>query len=135
MFAYLKIIDMKQIFLILLLAISTLEIAFPYSSGNRKEEKEKIDLSKDNSDKGHMPERTSSFVNAYIYSSSYIVEVELFNIGTTTVTITNSYGDIVCSTSANTSLPVVLNLAIPSEGSYFIEISSASWYASGSFSL
>ena len=93
-------------------------------------------MDKGNKNKGESEERLSLIVQAYVYSSAFIVEVELFNIGMATVTITNSYGDIVCCTSANTSLPVVLNLAIPSEGdTYFIEISSASWYASGSFNL
>ena len=101
-----------------------------------KEDPDKIDLEKGHPGKESEHERTFYALDAYLYKATSIVEVELFNIGTATVTITNSYGDIVCSTSANTSLPVVLSLAIPSEGdTYFIEISSASWYARGFFNL
>ena len=123
---------MKKIILLLFIITSSIG----YSFGIPNEEKEKIDI-KNEGQKGNSElERTTFCVEAFVIKSSSVVEVELFNIGTATVTITNSYGDIVCSTSANTSLPVVLSLAIPSEGdTYFIEISSASWYASGFFNL
>lgn len=127
---------MKKLILTLFLFISATGFIFASKVKISNEEKVKIELDEDNNKKGHTDERSALIVQAYVYSSASIVEVELFNIGTATVTITNSYGDIVCSTSANTSLPVVLSLAIPSEGdTYFIEISSASWYASGFFNL
>lgn len=127
---------MKKLILTLFLLISVSGFILASSVNISHEEKEIIELDKGNKDKGSADERSALIVQAYVYSSASIVEVELFNIGTATVTITNSYGDIVCSTSANTSLPVVLNLAIPSEGdTYFIEISSANWYASGFFNL
>lgn len=98
-------------------------------------EKEKIEIEGENSITGTKPERSTFVVEAYLYRVSSIVAVELYNIGTATVTIMNSAGEITCSTSANTALPVTLNLQLPGEDTYFIEIASSEYYASGFFTL
>lgn len=100
------------------------------------EEPEKIELTRENKSDGERERGiTNTVVQAFLLKDLATIHVDLYNIGTATVTIMNSAGEITCSTSANTALPVTLNLQLPGEDSYFIEIASSEYYASGFFTL
>lgn len=100
------------------------------------EEPEKIEITK-RVNNNKQEERTiqNYTVDAYLYRTSSALTVELFNIGTATITVMNSAGVIVSTSSTDTAVPVTLNLPLPGEDSYFIEIISTRYYASGFFNL
>ena len=100
------------------------------------EEPEKIELTEKNTSDGERERGiTNNTVQAFLIRDNAVVRANLHNIGTVTITISNSAGDVVCTTSVNTIIPVTLNLPLPKEDSYFIEIFSVRYRASGFFNF
>ena len=71
-------------------------------------------------------------IEACAYPSQGIVEVTLYNIGSASVSLINSNGQVVSSEYVQTDTPTVVYLdTFFTSGTYYIEIVSDTWYAEG----
>lgn len=100
------------------------------------EDPEKIELEEDDNKKGNDPQRSIQISEAFLNRTFLSLELKLYNIGIATIMIINSYGEVICSASSNTTLPVTLSLALPNiEDTYVLEIVSSNYSAMGTFCL
>lgn len=79
-------------------------------------------------------ERSIDFITieACAFPSQGIVEVSLYNIGSASVSLINSNGQVVSSEYVQTDTPTVVYLeTFYTSGTYYIEIVSDTWYAEG----
>lgn len=79
-------------------------------------------------------ERSIDFITieACAFPSQGIVEVSLYNIGSASVSLINSNGQVVSSEYVQTDTPTVVYLdTFFTSGTYYIEIVSDTWYAEG----
>ena len=101
-----------------------------------EEDPEKIELSQGDITKGESPQRTISYVDAFLIRTAFFVKLELCNIGYASIVLTNSSGDVVSRVTSDTTLPVTLSIPLPDvEDDYIIEIVSSKFRAYGYFSL
>lgn len=121
--------------LIAIIVCATNLQANAYSVKHTESDPEEIDIGIENKEDPDKRERGIYSISSHLFRSSSTLTVELFNIGTATVTVMNSVGVIVSTLSTDTAVPVTLNLPLPGEDSYFIEIISTKYYASGFFNL
>lgn len=74
----------------------------------------------------------NSIIEAFVYPSSGIIEVSLYNIGYATVRLMSSNNQVIQTEETTTDNPVVVYLnTFSTDRTYYIEISSDSWYAEG----
>lgn len=103
---------------------------------NINHDPEKIELEEDDNNSEEERLRSIRLVEAYLNHDLLSVDVLLYNIGTATIRIVNSHGDIVSRVSSNTVLPVTLSIPLPNEDDeYILEIVSHKYYAYGYFIL
>ncbi len=127
---------MKKTILFLLVILACQVMYAGTIDVNINEEPEKIELEEDDITKGNEPQRSMKIIEAYLNRNGLSVDFYLYNIGTATIRIVNSYGDIVSSVSSDTTLPVTLSIPLPDvEDEYIIEIVSHKFHAYGYFSL
>lgn len=127
---------MKKLFMSLIFVAIVQMIFANTNSSYIDEDPEKIDIECEDITKGEGHQRTVSIVSAYLNRASTSVDVTLYNIGTATVRILNSYGEVIGISIANTDFPVTVNLPIPpAESLYLIEIISSNYHAFGNFTL
>ena len=75
-------------------------------------------------------------VSAYVYPTSGIVEISLYNIGDATISLVNAHGEVVDSTEVGTNIPSTVTLQTDgSSNTYYIVVFSPSIYAEGSFEI
>ena len=75
-------------------------------------------------------------LNAYVYPTSRVVEVSLYNIGDAIVSLVNTNGEVVDSTEVNTSIPSTVTLQVDgSNNTYYIVVISPTIYAEGCFEI
>lgn len=75
---------------------------------------------------------TFSIIEACGYPALGLVEVTLYNIGNSTVRLINSNDQVVSSDYVPTDMPTVVYLnTFSTNGTYYLEIISSSWYAEG----
>ena len=73
-------------------------------------------------------------LNAYVYPTSGIVEVSLYNIGDATISLVNANGEVVDTDDVETSIPSTVTLQTDgSSNIYYIVVISPTIYAEGSF--
>lgn len=71
-------------------------------------------------------------IEACAYPSQGIVEVSLYNIGSASVSLINSNGQVVSSEYVQTDTPTVVYLdTFSTSGTFYLEIVSDTWYAEG----
>ena len=79
-------------------------------------------------------ERSIDFITieAYAYPSQGLVEVVLYNIGNASVRLINANGQVVSSDYVQTDAPTVVYLdTFSTNGTFYLEIVSDTWYAEG----
>ena len=79
-------------------------------------------------------ERSIDFITieAYAYPSQGLVEVVLYNIGNASVRLINANGQVVSSDYVQTDTPITIYLdTLSTNGTYYLEIISDTWYAEG----
>ena len=79
-------------------------------------------------------ERSIDFITieAYAYPSQGLVEVLLYNIGNASVRLINANGQVVSSDYVQTDAPTVVYLdTFSTNGTFYLEIVSDTWYAEG----
>lgn len=75
-------------------------------------------------------------LNAYVYPTSGVVEVNLYNIGYVTVSLVNANGEVVDSIEVDTSIPSIVTQQVDvSSNTYYIVVISPIIYAEGSFEI
>ncbi len=75
-------------------------------------------------------------LDAYVYPTSGIVEVSLYNIGDATISLVNANGEVVDTAEVETSIPATVTLQTDgSSNTYYIVVFSRSIYAEGSFEI
>ncbi len=75
------------------------------------------------------------FIDAYLYSDTGVVEVNIFDMGITEVYIIDSSNQLVDYTSINTDIVPTSYLSTNGPGSYYLVIVSDTCYAEGYFSI
>ena len=71
-------------------------------------------------------------IEACAYPSQGFVEVTLYNIGSASVSLINSNGQVVSSDYVQTNAPTVLYLdTYSTSGTFYLEVVSDTWYAEG----
>lgn len=93
-----------------------------------------IDMVTDQIKPGHNIERTMDFtiIEACAYPSQGLVEVTLYNIGNASVRLVNSNGQVIGSDYVQTDTPITIYLdTLSTNGTYYLEIISDTWYAEG----
>ena len=79
-------------------------------------------------------ERSIDFITieAYAYPSQGLVEIVLYNIGNASVRLINANGQVVSSDYVQTDAPTVVYLdTFSTNGTFYLEIVSDTWYAEG----
>ena len=75
-------------------------------------------------------------LDAYVYPTSGIVEVSLYNIGDATISLVNANGEVVDTAEVDTSIPSTVTLQVDgSSNIYYIVVTSPRIYAEGSFEI
>ena len=75
-------------------------------------------------------------VSAYVYPTSGIVEVSLYNIGDATISLVNAHGEVVDTAEVETSIPSTVTLQVDgSSNAYYIVVTSPTIYAEGCFEI
>ncbi|MBR3984242.1 MAG: hypothetical protein IKJ92_04685 [Bacteroidaceae bacterium] len=75
-------------------------------------------------------------LNAYVYPTSGVVEVNLYNIGNVTISLVNADGEVVDSAEVDTSIPSTVTLQVDdSSNIYYIVVTSSTIYAEGCFGI
>ena len=75
-------------------------------------------------------------LDAYVYPTSGIVEVSLYNIGDATISLVNANGKVVDSAEVDTNIPSTVTLQIDgSNNVFYIVVLSPMIYAEGSFEI
>ncbi|MBR5857026.1 MAG: hypothetical protein IKY70_07120 [Bacteroidales bacterium] len=132
---------MKKVILAAFMSlIASLIYAGNGGANDGNDEKSEIDLTITNppigNNNGNERSIVTPYLNAYLFETSGIVEVELFGLGETHITVFNSLGQIVASDVAMANIPTVITLDLPSaSGAYYIIIDSPEIYAQGWFVL
>ena len=71
-------------------------------------------------------------VEACAYPGQGLVEVTLYNIGNASVRLVNSNGQVIGSDYVQTDTPITIYLdTLSTNGTYYLEIISDTWYAEG----
>mgnify|MGYP003289068398 FL=1 len=71
-------------------------------------------------------------IEACAYPSQGLVEVTLYNIGSASVRLINSNGQVVSSDCVQTDAPIVVYLdTYSTSGTFYLEVVSDTWYAEG----
>ena len=71
-------------------------------------------------------------IEACAYPSQGLVEVTLYNIGSASVSLINSNGQVVSSDYVQTDAPIVVYLdTYSTSGTFYLEVVSDTWYAEG----
>ena len=134
-----KYLRMKKLFLSAALCLATL-YAFGQSDGDSETpvmvgmdvHKKEIISSTDTQERSlHYWE-----LDAYVYPTSGIVEVSLYNIGDATISLVNANGKVVDSTEVDTNIPSTVTLQIDgSNNVFYIVVLSPMIYAEGSIEI
>ena len=75
-------------------------------------------------------------LDAYVYPTSGIVEVSLYNIGDATISLVNANGEVVDTAEVDTSIPSTVTVQVDgSSNIYYIVVTSPKIYAEGSFEI
>lgn len=75
-------------------------------------------------------------LNAYVYPTSGVVEVNLYNIGNVTISLVNADGEVVDSAEVGTNIPSTVTLQVDdSSNIYYIVVTSSTIYAEGCFGI
>ena len=130
----------KIVLLVVLFFVTSIIHANVSSIKDGSDDKSEIDLTITSppigNNKGNERSITVPYLNAYLYETSGIVEVELFDVGEASITILNSLGQVVVSDIVLTNIPTMSALEIPTgNGMYYIIIDSTEVYAQGWFVL
>lgn len=134
----LKILAMKTLLFTILLFATTMNVFASEQQDSNAPESIGIEAYKKLTQGTNPQERDLSYyeIEAYLYSESRTVEVNLFNIGDAYVSIIDTNGRLIDSIDIDTDVPnsVMLNVDYGC-GNYYLIISSPTIYAEGYFCL
>ena len=125
---------MKKYFAIFALLFASIISVYGMEKFHSDSDSIDINLVSNQINPGQTVERTMDFIiiEACAYPSQGIVEVTLYNIGGTSVSLINSNGQVIASDYVQTDAPTVVYLdTFFTSGTYYIEIVSDTWYAEG----
>lgn len=125
---------MKKYFAIFALLFASIISVYGMEKFHSDSDSIDINLVSNQINPGQTVERTMDFIiiEACAYPSQGIVEVTLYNIGGTSVSLINSNGQVLASDYVQTDAPTVVYLdTFFTSGTYYIEIVSDTWYAEG----
>ena len=125
---------MKKYFAIFALLFASIISVYGMEKFHSDSDSIDINLVSNQINPGQTVERTMDFIiiEACAYPSQGIVEVTLYNIGSASVSLINSNGQVVSSEYVQTDTPTVVYLdTFFTSGTYYIEIVSDTWYAEG----
>lgn len=129
-----KLNIMKKYFAIFALLFASIISVYGMEKFHSDSDSIDINLVSNQINPGQTVERTMDFIiiEACAYPSQGIVEVTLYNIGSASVSLINSNGQVVSSEYVQTDTPTVVYLdTFFTSGTYYIEIVSDTWYAEG----
>lgn len=125
---------MKKYFAIIALVFASVISVYGIEQNHSDSDYIDINLVTNQINPGHTVERTMDFIiiEACAYPSPGLVEVTLFNIGSASVRLINSNGQVVSSDCVLTDAPTVVYLdTFSTSGTFYLEIVSDTWYAEG----
>lgn len=125
---------MKKYFAIIALVFASVISVYGIEQNHSDSDYIDINLVTNQINPGHTVERTMGFIiiEACAYPSLGLVEVTLFNIGSASVRLINSNGQVVSSEYVQTDTPTVVYLeTFYTSGTFYLEIVSDTWYAEG----
>ena len=125
---------MKKYFVIIALVFASVISVYGIEQNHSDSDYIDINLVTNQINPGHTVERTMDFIiiEACAYPSPGLVEVTLFNIGSASVRLINSNGQVVSSDYVQTdTLAVVYLDTFSTSGTFYLEIVSDTWYAEG----
>lgn len=125
---------MKKYFAIIALVFASVISVYGIEQNHSESDYIDINLVTNQINPGHTVERTMGFIiiEACAYPSPGLVEVTLFNIGSASVRLINSNGQVVSSDYVQTdTLAVVYLDTFSTSGTFYLEIVSDTWYAEG----
>lgn len=129
-----KLSIMKKYFAIIALVFASVISVYGIEQNHSDSDYIDINLVTNQINPGHTVERTMGFIiiEACAYPSLGLVEVTLFNIGSASVRLINSNGQVVSSEYVQTDTPTVVYLeTFYTSGTFYLEIVSDTWYAEG----
>lgn len=129
-----KLSTMKKYFAIIALVFASVISVYGIEQNHSDSDYIDINLVTNQINPGHTVERTMGFIiiEACAYPSPGLVEVTLFNIGSASVRLINSNGQVVSSDCVQTdALAVVYLDTFSTSGTFYLEIVSDTWYAEG----
>ena len=125
---------MKKYFAIISLLFAGMVSVYGMDNSSNDSEKVIMEIDKTKINWSTDIERSIDFITieAYAYPSQGLVEVVLYNIGNASVRLINANGQVVSSDYVQTDTPITIYLdTLSTNGTYYLEIISDTWYAEG----
>lgn len=125
---------MKKYFAIISLLFAGMVSVYGMDNSSNDSEKVIMEIDKTKINWSTDIERSIDFITieAYAYPSEGLVEVVLYNIGNASVRLINANGQVVSSDYVQTDTPITIYLdTLSTNGTYYLEIISDTWYAEG----
>lgn len=125
---------MKKYFAIISLLFAGMVSVYGMDNSSNDSEKVIMEIDKTKINWSTDIERSIDFITieAYAYPSQGLVEVVLYNIGNASVRLINANGRVVSSDYVQTDTPITIYLdTLSTNGIFYLEVVSDSWYAEG----
>lgn len=125
---------MKKYFAIISLLFAGMVSVYGMDNSSNDSEKVIMEIDKTKINWSTDIERSIDFITieAYAYPSQGLVEVVLYNIGNASVRLINANGQVVSSDYVQTDTPITIYLdTLSTNGIFYLEVVSNSWYAEG----
>ena len=125
---------MKRYFAIISLLLASIITIYGQNTHSNDSESVIIEINKSKINWSTDIERSIdySIIEAVAYPKQGLVKVTLYNVGDAIVSLKNSNNEVVSSDYVQTDMLTIICLyAFSTSGTYYLEISSPSWYAEG----